>query len=145
MVATDMNLFLIFITISVLFNSILMCYINTASAKTWQCSFKDGWTLNQDGTETSLSKGTFYGTREYLPPDRMLPLQTHGPMETQILEEMVYQPVATSLIGHAVVEIGSMTLSVSETLTDKESIITVIFHDGATKALVERNQCIRIQ
>ena len=122
-----------------------MCYVNTASAKTWQCSFKDGWTLNQDGTETSLSKGTFYGTREYLPPDRMLPLQTHGPMETQILEEMVYQPVATSLIGHAVVEIGSMTLSVSETLTDKESIITVIFHDGATKALVERNQCTRIE
>ena len=140
-----MNLFFKFITISVFFNSILMCYINVASAKTWQCSFKDGWTLNQDGTETSLSKGTFYGTREYLPPDRMLPLQTHGPMETQILEEMVYQPVATSLIGHAVVEIGSMTLSVSETLTDKESIITVIFHDGATKALVERNQCTMIQ
>ena len=80
-----------------------------------------------------------------MPPDRMLPLQTHGPMETQILEEMVYQPVATSLVGHAVVEIGSMTLSVSETLTDKESIITVIFHDGATKALVERNQCTRIE
>ena len=140
-----MNLFFKFITISVLFNSILMCYINIASAKTWQCSFKDGWTLNQDGTETSLSKGTFYGTREYLPPDRMLPLQTHGPMETQILEEMVYQPVATSFVGHAVVEIGSMTLSVSETLTDKESIITVIFHDGATKALVERNLCTRIE
>ena len=133
------------LTISVLFISILMCYVNIASARTWQCSFKDGWTLNKDGTETSLSKGTFYGTREYLPPDRMLPLQTHGPMETQILEEMVYQPVATSLIGHAVVEIGSMTLSVSETLTDKESIITVIFHDGATRALVERNQCTRIQ
>ena len=133
------------LTISVLFNSILMCYVNIASARTWQCSFKDGWTLNKDGTETSLSKGTFYGTREYLPPDRMLPLQTHGPMETQILEEMVYQPVATSLIGHAVVEIGSMTLSVSETLTDMESIITVIFHDGATKALVERNLCTRIQ
>ena len=145
MVETDMNLFFKFITISALFNSILMCYVNIASAKTWQCSFKDGWTLNQDGTETSLTKGTFYGTREYLPPDRMLPLQTHGPMETQILEEMVYQPVATSLIGHAVVEIGSMTLSVSETLTDKESIITVIFHDGATKALVERNQCTRIE
>ena len=140
-----MNLFFKFITISVLFNSILMCYINIASAKTWQCSFKDGWTLNQDGTETSLTKGTFYGTREYLPPDRMRPLQTHGPMETQILEEMVYQPVATSLIGHAVVEIGSMTLSVSETLTDQESVITVIFHDGATKALVERNQCTRIE
>ena len=122
-----------------------MCYVNVASAKTWQCSFKDGWTLNQDGTETSLTKGTFYGTREYLPPDRMLPLQTHGPMETQILEEMVYQPVATSLIGHAVVEIGSMTMSVSETLTDQESVITVIFHDGATKALVERNQCTMIQ
>lgn len=133
------------LTISVLFNSILMCYINNASAKTWQCSFKDGWTLNQDGTETSLTKGTFYGTKEYLPSDRMLPLQTHGPMETQILEEMVYQPVATSLIGHAVVEIGSMTLSVSETLTDQESVITVIFHDGATKALVERNQCTRIE
>jgi|TARA_X000000950_G_scaffold243655_1_gene299247 hypothetical protein len=133
------------LTISVLFNSILMCYVNIASARTWQCSFKDGWTLNKDGTETSLSKGTFYGTREYLPPDRMLPLQTHGPMETQILEEMVYQPVATSLIGHAVVEIGSMTLSVSETLTDMESIITVIFHDGATKALVERNLCTRIE
>ena len=133
------------ITISVLFNSILMCYVNIASARTWQCSFKDGWTLNKDGTETSLSKGTFYGTREYLPPDRMLPLQTHGPMETQILEEMVYQPVATSLIGHAVVEIGSMTLSVSETLTDMESIITVIFHDGAAKALVERNLCTRIE
>ena len=145
MVETDMNLFFKFITISVLFNSILMCYVNIASAKTWQCSFKDGWTLNQDGTETSLTKGTFYGTREYLPPDRMLPLQTHGPMETQILEEMVYQPVATSLIGHAVVEVGSMTISVSETLTDKESIITVIFHDGATQALVERNQCTRIQ
>ncbi len=122
-----------------------MCYINNASAKTWRCSFKDGWTLNQDGTEKSLSKGTFYGTREYLPPDRMLPLQTHGPMETQILKEMVYQPVATSLIGHAVVELESMTLSVSEALTDEESIITVIFHDGATKALVERNQCTRIQ
>ena len=134
-----------FITISVLFNSILMCYVNIVSAKTWQCSFKDGWTLNQDGTEISLTKGTFYGTREYLPPDRMLPLQTHGQMETQILEEMVYQPVATSLIGHAVVEIGSMTLSVSETLTDQESVITVIFHDGATKALVERNQCTRIE
>ena len=133
------------LAISVLFNSILMCYVNIASARTWQCSFKDGWTLNKDGTETSLSKGTFYGTREYLPPDRMLPLQTHGPMETQILEEMVYQPVATSLIGHAVVEIGSMTLSVSETLTDMESIITVIFHDGATKALVERNLCTRIE
>ena len=133
------------LTISVLFNSILMCYVNIASARTWQCRFKDGWTLNKDGTETSLSKGTFYGTREYLPPDRMLPLQTHGPMETQILEEMVYQPVATSLIGHAVVEIGSMTMPVSETLTDKESIITVIFHDGATKALVERNLCTRIQ
>ena len=133
------------LTISVLFNSILMCYVNIASARTWLCSFKDGWTLNKDGTETSLSKGTFYGTREYLPPDRMLPLQTHGPMETQILEEMVYQPVATSLIGHAVVEIGSMTMPVSETLTDKESIITVIFHDGATKALVERNLCTRIQ
>jgi hypothetical protein len=133
------------LTISVLFNSILMCYVNIVSARTWQCSFKDGWTLNKDGTETSLSKGTFYGTREYLPPDRMLPLQTHGPMETQILEEMVYQPVATSLIGHAVVEIGSMTLSVSETLTDMESIITVIFHDGATKALVERNLCTRIE
>ena len=133
------------LTISVLFNSILMCYVNIASARTWQCSFKDGWTLNKDGTETSLSKGTFYGTREYLPPDRMLPLQTHGLMETQILEEMVYQPVATSLIGHAVVEIGSMTLSVSETLTDMESIITVIFHDGATKALVERNLCTRIE
>ena len=133
------------LTISVLLNSILMCYVNIASARTWQCSFKDGWTLNKDGTETSLSKGTFYGTREYLPPDRMLPLQTHGPMETQILEEMVYQPVATSLIGHAVVEIGSMTLSVSETLTDMESIITVIFHDGATKALVERNLCTRIE
>ncbi len=133
------------LTISVLFNSILMCYVNIASARTWQCSFKDGWTLNKDGTETSLSKGTFYGTREYLPPDRMLPLQTHSPMETQILEEMVYQPVATSLIGHAVVEIGSMTLSVSETLTDMESIITVIFHDGATKALVERNLCTRIE
>ena len=140
-----MNLFFKFITISVLFNSILMCYVNVASAKTWQCSFKDGWTLNQDGTETSLSKGTFYGTREYLPPDRMLPLQTHGPMEKQILEEMVYQPVATSLIGHAVVDVGSMTLSVSETLTDKESIITVIFNDGATKALVERNLCTRIE
>ena len=133
------------LTISVLFNSILMCYVNIASARTWQCSFKDGWTLNKDGTETSLSKGIFYGTREYLPPDRMLPLQTHGPMETQILEEMVYQPVATSLIGHAVVEIGSMTLSVSETLTVMESIITVIFHDGATKALVERNLCTRIE
>ena len=133
------------LTISVLFNSILMCYVNIASARTWQCRFKDGWTLNKDGTETSLSKGTFYGTREYLPPDRMLPLQTHGPMETQILEEMVYQPVATSLIGHAVVEIGSMTLSVSETLTVMESIITVIFHDGATKALVERNLCTRIE
>ena len=133
------------LTISVLFNSILMCYVNIASARTWLCSFKDGWTLNKDGTETSLSKGTFYGTREYLPPDRMLPLQTHGPMETQILEEMVYQPVATSLIGHAVVKIGSMTLSVSETLTDMESIITVIFHDGATKALVERNLCTRIE
>ena len=133
------------LTISVLFNSILMCYVNIASARTWQCRFKDGWTLNKDGTETSLSKGTFYGTREYLSPDRMLPLQTHGPMETQILEEMVYQPVATSLIGHAVVEIGSMTLSVSETLTDMESIITVIFHDGATKALVERNLCTRIE
>ena len=133
------------LTISVLFNSILMCYVNIASARTWQCSFKDGWTLNKDGTETSLSKGTFYGTREYLPPDRMLPLQTHGPMETQILEEMVYQPVATSLIGHAVVEIGIMTLSVSETLTDMESIIAVIFHDGATKALVERNLCTRIE
>ena len=133
------------LTISVLFNSILMCYVNIVSARTWQCSFKDGWTLNKDGTETSLSKGTFYGTREYLPPDRMLPLQTHGPMETQILEEMVYQPVATSLIGHAVVEIGSMTLSVSETLTVMESIITVIFHDGATKALVERNLCTRIE
>ena len=133
------------LTISVLFISILMCYVNIASARTWQWSFKDGWTLNKDGTETSLSKGTFYGTREYLPPDRMLPLQTHGPMETQILEEMVYQPVATSLIGHAVVEIGSMTLSVSETLTDMESIITVIFHDGATKALVERNLCTRIE
>ena len=133
------------LTISVLFNSILMCYVNIASARTWQCRFKDGWTLNKDGTETSLSKGTFYGTREYLPPDRMLPLQTHGPMETQILEEMAYQPVATSLIGHAVVEIGSMTLSVSETLTDMESIITVIFHDGATKALVERNLCTRIE
>ena len=133
------------LTISVLFNSILMCYVNIASARTWLCSFKDGWTLNKDGTETSLSKGTFYGTREYLPPDRMLPLQTHGLMETQILEEMVYQPVATSLIGHAVVEIGSMTLSVSETLTDMESIITVIFHDGATKALVERNLCTRIE
>ena len=133
------------LTISVLLNSILMCYVNIASARTWQCSFKDGWTLNKDGTETSLSKGTFYGTREYLPPDRMLPLQTHGPMETQILEEMVYQPVATSLIGHAVVKIGSMTLSVSETLTDMESIITVIFHDGATKALVERNLCTRIE
>ena len=133
------------LTISVLFNSILMYYVNIASARTWQCSFKDGWTLNKDGTETSLSKGTFYGTREYLPPDRMLPLQTHGPMETQILEEMVYQPVATSLIGHAVVEIGSMTLSVSETLTDMESIITVIFHDGATKALVERNLCTGIE
>ena len=140
-----MNLFFKFITISVLFNSILMCYVNIASAKTWQCSFKDGWTLNQDGTETSLSKGTFYGTREFLPRDRMLPLQTHGPMETQILEEMVYQSVATSLIGHGVAEVGSMTLSVSETLTDKESIITVIFHDGATKALVERNLCTRIQ
>ena len=80
-----------------------------------------------------------------MPPDRMLPLQTHGPMETQILEEMVYQPVATSLIGHAVVEIGSMKLSVSETLTDQESVITVIFHDGATKAPVERNQCTRIE
>ena len=134
-----------FVTISVVFNSILICYVNVACAKTWQCRFKDGWTLNQDGTETSLTKGTFYGTREYLSPDRMLPLQTHGPMETQILAEMVYQPVATSLIGHAVVEIGSMTLSVSETLTDKESIITVIFHDGATKALVERNQCTRIE
>jgi hypothetical protein len=145
MVETNMNLFLKFITISVLFNSILMLYVNNASAKTWQCSFKDGWTMNQDGTETSLSKGTFYGTREFLPPDRMLPLRTHGPMETQILEEMVYQPVATSLIGHAVVEVGSMTLSVSETLTNKESIITVIFHDGATKALVERNLCTRIQ
>ena len=66
-------------------------------------------------------------------------------MATQILEEMVYQPVATSLIGHAVVEIGSMTLSVLETLTDNESIITVIFYYGATKALVERNQCTRIQ
>ena len=140
-----MNIFFKFITISVLFNSLLMYYVNIASAKTWQCSFKDGWTLNQDGTEASLSKGTFYGTREFLPPDRMLPLQTHGPMETQILEEMVYQPVATSLIGHAVVEIGSMTMPVSETLTDKESIITVIFHDGATKALVERNLCTRIQ
>ena len=140
-----MNLFFKFIIISALFNSILMCYVNIASAKAWQCSFKDGWTLNQDGTETSISKGTFYGTREYLPPDRMLPLQTHGPMETQILEEMVYQPVATFLIGHAVVEVGSMTLSVSEALTDRESIITVIFHDGATKALVERNQCTRIQ
>ena len=75
----------------------------------------------------------------------MLPQQTHGPMETQILEEMVYQPVATTLIGHAVVEVGSMTLSVSETLTDKESIITVIFHDGVTKALVERNLCTRIE
>jgi len=145
MVETDMNLFFKFIIISALFNSILMCYVNIASAKAWQCSFKDGWTLNQDGTETSISKGTFYGTREYLPPDRMLPLQTHGPMETQILEEMVYQPVATFLIGHAVVEVGSMTLSVSEALTDRESIITVIFHDGATKALVERNQCTRIQ
>ena len=140
-----MNEFFKFITISILFNSIFICLVNNASAKTWQCSFKDGWTLNQDGTETSLSKGTFYGTREFLPPDRMLPLQTHGPMETQILEEMVYQPVATSLIGHAVVEVGSMTLLVSETLTDKESIITVIFHDGATKALVERNLCKRIQ
>ena len=140
-----MNEFFKFTTISVLFNAIFMCPVNNASAKTWQCSFKDGWTLNQDGTETSLSKGTFYGTREFLPPDRMLPLQTHGPMETQILEEMVYQPVATSLIGHGVVEVGSMTLSVSETLTDKESIITVIFHDGATKALVERNLCTRIQ
>ena len=140
-----MKIFFKFIKISILFNSILMCYVNIASAKTLQCSFKDGWTLNQDGTETSLSKGTFYGTREYLLPDRMLPLQTHGPMETQILEEMVYQPVATSLIGYAVVEIGSITLSATETLTDKESIITVIFHDGATKALVERNQCTRIE
>ena len=140
-----MSAFFKLITISVLFNAILMCFVNIASAKTWQCSFKDGWTLNQGGAETSLSKGTFYGTREYQPPDRMLPMQTHGPMETQILEEMVYQPVATSLIGHAVVEIGSMTLSVSETLTDKESIITVIFHDGATKALVERNLCTRIE
>ena len=145
MVETDMNLFFKFTTILAFFSSILMCYINIATAKTWQCSFKDGWTLNQDGTETSLSKGTFYGTREYLPPDRMIPLQTHGPLETQILEEMVYQPVATFLVGHAVVEIGSMTLSVSETLTNKESIITVIFHDGATKALVERNLCTRIQ
>ena len=75
----------------------------------------------------------------------MLPLQTHGLMETQILEEMVYQPLATSLIGHAVVEIGSMTLSISETFTVKESIITVIFHDRATKALVERNLCTRIK
>ena len=140
-----MNEFFKFITILILFNSIFICLVNNASAKTWQCSFKDGWTLNQDGTETSLSKGTFYGTREFLPPDRMLPLQTHGPMETQILEEMVYQPVANSLIGHAVVEVGSMTLLVSETLTDKESIITVIFHDGAAKALVERNLCKRIQ
>ena len=140
-----MNLFFKFTTILAFFSSILMCYINIATAKTWQCSFKDGWTLNQDGTETSLSKGTFYGTREYLPPDRMIPLQTHGPLETQILEEMVYQPVATFLVGHAVVEIGSMTLSVSETLTNKESIITVIFHDGVTKALVERNLCTRIE
>ena len=144
MVETDMNLFFKFIAISVVFNSILVCYVNIASANTWQCRFKDGWTLNQDDTETSLSKGTFYGTREHLPPDRMLPLKTHGPMETQILEEMIYQPVATSLIGHAVVEMGSMTLSVSETLTDKESIIIVIFHDGATKVLVERNLCTRI-
>ena len=140
-----MNLFFKFITISVLSITILVYFVNDASAKTWQCKFKDGWTLNQDGTETSLSKGTFYGTREFLAPDRMLPLQTHGPMETQIFEEMVYQPVANSLIGHGVVEVGSMTLSVSETLTDKESIITVIFHDGATKALVERNLCTRIQ
>ena len=140
-----MNGFFKLSAISVVFNSILMCYVNNVNAKMWQCSFKDGWTLNQDGTETSLSKGTFYGTREHLPPDRMLPLQTHGPMETQILEEMVYQPVATSLIGHAVVEVGSMTLSVSETLTDKESVITVIFHDGATKALMERNICTRIE
>jgi hypothetical protein len=145
MVEIDMSVFFKFITISVLFNSILMCYVNDTSAKTWQCSFKDGWTLSQDGTETSLPKGTFYGAREYLPPDHMLPLQTHGPMETQILEEMVCQPVATSLVGHAVVEVGSMTLSVSETLTDTESIITVIFHDGVTKALVERSQCTRIQ
>ena len=140
-----MNGFFKLSAISVVFNSILMCYVNNVNAKMWQCSFKDGWTLNQDGTETSLSKGTFYGTREHLPPDRMLPLQTHGPMETQILEEMVYQPVATSLIGHAIVEVGSMTLSVSETLTDQESVITVIFHDGATKALVERNICTRIE
>ena len=145
MMETEMNLFFKFITISVLSNTILVYFVNDVSAKTWQCNFKDGWTLNQDGTETSLSKGTFYGTREFLPPDRMLPLQTHGPMETQILEEMVYQPVANSLIGHGVVEVGSMTLSVSETLNDKESIITVIFHDGATKALVERNLCTRIQ
>ena len=122
-----------------------MCYVNIVSAKTWQCSFNNGWTLNQDGTETSLSKGTFYGTREFLPPDRMPPLQTHEPMETQTLEEMVYEPIATALVGHAIVEVGSMTMSVSETLTDKESILTVIFHDGAIKALVERNQCKRLQ
>ena len=71
-------------------------------------------------------------------------LQTHGPMETQILEEMFYQPVATYLIGHTVVEIGSMTLSVYLSLLIK-SVITVIFHDGAIKALVERNQCTRIE
>ena len=140
-----MTLFYKILTISILFNIILMCYVNIVSAKTWQCSFNDGWTLNQDGTETSLSKGTFYGTREFLPPDRMLPLQTHGPMETQILEEMVYEPIATALVGHAVVEVGSMTLSVSETLTDQESIITVIFHNGATKVLVERNLCTKIE
>ena len=122
-----------------------MSHVNAVSAKTWQCSFKDGWTLNQDGTETSVSKGTFFGSREFLPPDRMLPLQTHGPMETKILEELVYEPVATTFIGHAVVELGSMTLSVSETLTDRESIITVIFRDGATKALVERNICTTIE
>ena len=75
----------------------------------------------------------------------MLPLQTHGPMETQHLEEMVFKPVASCLVGLAVVEVGSMTLLVSETLSDKESIISVIFHDGATKALFERNHCTRIE
>ena len=143
--ADDMSLNKYFIIISIGFNLFLMSYVNSISAKTWQCSFKDGWTLNQDGTETPVSKGTFFGSREVLPPDGMLPLQTHGPIEKKIFEELVYETIATTLIGHAIVEIGSMTLSVSETLTDRESIITVIFHDGTTKALVERNSCAIVE
>ena len=101
-----MNLFLKFITISVLFYSILMCYINVASAKTWQCSFKDGWTLIKM-VQRHLSKAFM---EQGVSPQTCFHCK-HMALELNPKRWFTHQPH----IGHAVVEIGSMTLSVSET------------------------------